>query len=55
MHNLLKCIDTPKATGLDGISPKLLHEAGAIIVPSLTQLINLSLSTRKVPKSLKAS
>ena len=49
VNDLLKCIDTTKATGPDGISPKLLYEAGASIVPSLTKLINLSLSTSKVP------
>jgi hypothetical protein len=53
VHDLLKCIDTTKATGPDGISPKLLYEAGASIVPSLTKLINLSLSTSKVPKKWK--
>ena len=51
--DLLKCIDTSKATGPDGISPKLLHEAGASIVPSLTKLINLSLTKCKVPKDWK--
>jgi hypothetical protein len=53
VHDLLKCIDTSKATGPDGISPKLLYEAGATIVSSLTKLINLSLSTCKVPKHWK--
>ena len=51
--DLLKCIDTTKATGPDGISPKLLYEAGYSIVPSLTKLINLSLKTSKVPKDWK--
>ena len=53
VHDLIKCIDTSKATGPDGISPKLLHEAGIAIVPSLTKLINLSLSTAKVPLKWK--
>ena len=53
VHDVLKCIDTTKATGPDGISPKLLHEAGASIVPSLTKLINLSLSSSKVPSDWK--
>ena len=39
VHDLLKYIDTIIATGPDGISTELLHEAGAAIVPSLTQLI----------------
>ena len=49
VHDLLKALDTSKATGPDGISPKLLHEAGITIVPSLTKLINLSLSKDEVP------
>ena len=53
VHDLLTCIDTSKATGPDGISPKLLHEAGVTIVPSLTKLINLSLTKCKIPKGWK--
>jgi hypothetical protein len=53
VHDLIKSIDTSKATGPDGISPKLLHEAGYSIVPSLTRLINMSLSLSKVPKKWK--
>ena len=53
VQDLLKCIDVSKATGPDGISPKLLHEAGASIVPSLTRLINMSLSSGKVPDDWK--
>ena len=51
--DLLKSIDTNKATGPDGISPKLLKEAGSAISPSLTKLFNLSLSECKVPKEWK--
>jgi hypothetical protein len=49
----LKALDISKATGPDGISPKLLFEAGHSIVPSLTRLINLSLSSKAVPKKWK--
>ena len=49
----LKCLDTSKATGPDGISPKLLYEAGHSIVPSLTRLINMSLKSAKVPSMWK--
>ena len=35
--DLLKAIDPSKATGPDGVSPKLLKEAGMSIVPSLTR------------------
>ena len=51
--DLIKCIDPSKATGPDGISPRLLKEAGMSIVPSLTRLFNLSLSTAKVPSNWK--
>ena len=53
VHDLLKCIDPSKSTGPDGVSPRLLREAGASIVPSLTRLINLSLSSATVPDSWK--
>jgi hypothetical protein len=53
VYDLIKGLDTSKATGPDGISPKLLHEAGYSIVPSLTRLINMSLSLSKVPKNWK--
>ena len=51
--DLLKSLDTSKATGPDGISPKLLFEAGHSIVPSLTKLFNLCLSTCRVPDMWK--
>ena len=53
VRDLLECIDTTKATGPDGISPKLLYEAGQRMVHSLTKLINLSLATGKIPKKWK--
>ena len=53
LYDLLKCIATSQATGLHGISPKLLHEAGAAIVTLLTQLLNLYLSKCKMPKQWK--
>lgn len=42
-----------KATGLDGISVKVLKLASTIISPSLTWIMNLSLQTGKVPKDWK--
>ena len=51
--DLLKCIDASKATGPDGIGPKLLKEAGKAIVPSLTKLFNRCLRTAKFPKMWK--
>ena len=41
--DLLHIIDVNKASGPDGISGKILTEAGAAIVPSLTRIIKLSL------------
>ena len=49
----LKALDVNKATGPDEISPRLLNMAGETIVPSLTKLINLSLTSCKVPDSWK--
>ena len=51
--DLLKCIDTSKATGPDGISPKMLKEAANIIYPQLARIIRLSLSSCKVPRDWK--
>ena len=51
--DLLRAINVNKATGHDGVSPKLLKEAGAAIVPSLTKLINMSLMKSKVPSMWK--
>ena len=51
--DLLVLLDTTKATGPDGIGPKLLYEAGRAIVPSLTKLLNLCFSSSKVPQMWK--
>ena len=40
---LISNLNPNKATGPDGISPRILKEAGATIAPSLTRLIKLSL------------
>jgi hypothetical protein len=46
-------INVKKATGIDGISPKLLHFAKPIIVKPLTDIVNLSISTSNFPDRLK--
>ena len=51
--DLLMSLDTSKATGPDGIGPKLLYEANPSIVPSLTRLINLCLDSAQVPQMWK--
>ena len=53
VYDLIRSVDPSKATGPDGINPRLLKEAGLCIVPSLTRLINLSLSKAIVPKRWK--
>ena len=45
----LQCLDTNKVRGHDGVSAKMLKEAGSTIVPSLCKLINTSLAQCKFP------
>ena len=47
--DLLKSLDTNKATGPDQISQMMLKQAGEAIAPSLTKLFNLSLRENKYP------
>jgi hypothetical protein len=53
VYDLLKCIDTSKATGPDGISPRMLREAAPAIAEPLSNLFNLSLLNHKVPTAWK--
>ena len=46
-------LNVKKATGIDGISPKLLHYAKSVVTKDITNLINLSLSKSIFPDSLK--
>ena len=46
-------LNVKKATGIDGISPKLLHYAKSVVTKAITNLINLSLSKSIFPDSLK--
>ena len=50
---IIKSLDTNKATGLDGISAKLLKSAAHVISPSLLEIINVSISTGIFPDALK--
>ena len=43
VHRLVSSLRVDKATGLDGISARLLKEACTEIVPSLTHIINMSI------------
>ena len=47
--DILKSLDTSKASGPDGISCKMLKETADSIAPSFTRLLQLSLSTATVP------
>ena len=51
--NLLKSLDTSKATGPDGISAKMLKETAVSITPSFTRLLQLSFDKCQVPKQWK--
>ena len=51
--DLLKTLNDSKATGHDGIGPKMLKQAGISVIPSLTRLINLSFAKCTVPSSWK--
>jgi hypothetical protein len=49
----LSNLKTNKSTGLDRITARLLKDAAAVIAPSLTQILNLSLSSSTFPKIWK--
>ena len=51
--NILKSLDTSKATGPDEISCKMLKETAGSIAPSFTRLLQLSLSTATFPSCWK--
>ena len=50
--DLLQCIDESKATGPDGISPKMLKEAGNSIVASLTLIYVYSMQNFQIHGNL---
>ena len=49
INDILKSLKTGKATGPDGISPRMLKEAASSIAPSLAHLINFSLQSHVFP------
>ena len=49
----IKCLDIKKASGHDGISSRMIKEAGYTIVGSLTKLFNMSLENGKFPDNWK--
>ena len=55
VHRLVSSLRVDKATGLDGISARLLKEACPEIVPSLTHIINLFIRCGYFPDEWKIS
>ena len=51
--DILKSLDTSKATGPDGISCRMLKGTASAIAPSFTRLLQLSLSTATFPSCWK--
>ncbi len=49
MREELDKLDDAKSMGLDGISPKLLRLGAAAITPSITWILNLSITTSTFP------
>ena len=53
LKSILKSLDPSKSTGIDGISPKMLNLASDVLLPSLLQMIKISLHTGVFPDVLK--
>ena len=53
VYSILASLDVSKATGPDGLSPKLLKEGASSIAPSLTKLFNISLEKAIFPAEWK--
>ena len=51
--NELKRLKSKKATGLDGMSARLLKDAASVIAKPITYIINLTISTGEIPPELK--
>ena len=49
----LKRLKSKKATGLDGMSARLLKDAALVIAKPITYIINLTISTSEIPPELK--
>ena len=49
LKSILKFLDPSKSTGIDGISQKMLNLASDVLLPSLLQMINISLHTGVFP------
>ena len=55
VENMLKSLNTAKASGSDGVSPYFLKHCSASLAPTLTLIINESLATGIVPDIFKVA
>ena len=46
-------LDPKKSTGLDDLSPKLLHDGANVILEPLSHIVNISITTETVPDGMK--
>ena len=53
IKNILACLDTSKASGLDGIFSKFLKDAAKVLALSLCNLVNLSIKQSLFPDQCK--
>ena len=53
VRKIINKLDVNKSTGVDGIGPAVLKYCGDIIIPSITYIINSSISTGIFPDKLK--
>lgn len=52
LKSALKSLDVTKATGLDGITPKILKASAEVVSPVLLKIINISIQNGQFPDSL---
>ncbi len=55
IEKLLSSINPRKATGFEQLLPKLLRIAGSAIAPSMTALVNNTISCAQFPADLKCT
>ena len=53
VSEFIKGLNSAKATGLDGIGPRILKLANTVLSPSIAAMINKSIETAKFPDQLK--
>ena len=56
LTDLITCmnsLDVTKATGLDGLTPKILKKSAEVVAPTLLKIINISFINGQFPETLK--